>query len=93
MKRIGKKNMRKWISEWFDLPPDVAEEVPRLEMIGLSHLQVENHRGVLSFSPQELKLRMTEGYLTILGDHLKIKAITSDMVWVEGKMKGLKYTE
>jgi hypothetical protein len=31
--------MRKWASEWLDLPADVTEEVPRIEMIGSMRLQ------------------------------------------------------
>lgn len=82
--------MRKWASKWFDLPPDVTSDVPRIEMIGPFRLQVENHQGVEHFSSRELKLRINQGCLAITGDSLKIKAIYPEVVLVEGNIHELK---
>jgi sporulation protein YqfC len=83
--------MRKWASEWLDLPADVTEEVPRIEMIGSMRLQVENYREVERFHSEELKLKVKEGTLAIKGERLKIKAIYPDVVLIEGSIHELTY--
>lgn len=83
--------MRKWASEWFDLPPDVTSEVPRIEMIGPYRLQIENHQGVEHFSNQEIRLRLKKGFLVIVGEKLKIKVIYPEVVQIEGMIAELRY--
>lgn len=83
--------MRKWASDWFDLPPDVTSEVPRIEMIGPFRLQIENHQGVIHFSNREMKIKVSQGQLAIMGEKLKIKAIHPDVIWVEGTIHELRY--
>ncbi|MBA4493154.1 sporulation protein YqfC [Paenactinomyces guangxiensis] len=84
-------HMRKWASEWFDLPPDLTSEVPRIEMIGPFRLQVENHRGMYHFSNREIKLKIHQGSIIIAGENLMIKAIYPEVVLIEGTIHELRY--
>ncbi|WP_224749479.1 sporulation protein YqfC [Polycladospora coralii] len=83
--------MRKWATEWLDLPPDVTSDAPRIEMIGAHRLQIENHRGIQQFKDTELKLGVHGGALSIIGEQLKIRAIDSESIYIEGKIDQLKY--
>lgn len=92
MKRV-QTDMRKWASEFFDLPADVAQELPRVEMLGSSQCLVENYRDVEHFDPQRLTLKLKQGRLSIQGEKLKIKAIEPEMIWIEGQIDSLSYKE
>lgn len=59
-------------------------EMPRITMIGQLQIYIENHRGVLWFSNQELRLLLTKGQLLIRGQNLIIRAILPEEVLVEG---------
>lgn len=59
-------------------------EMPRITMIGQLQMYIENHRGVLWFSNQELRLLLTKGQLLIRGENLVIRAILPEEVLVEG---------
>lgn len=59
-------------------------EMPRITMIGQLQMYIENHRGVLWFSNQELRLLLTKGQLLIRGQNLVIRAILPEEVLVEG---------
>ena len=52
MMRVSRK-LRKWTATILDLPQDVALDLPRITMIGGLQLTVENHRGILHFSPHQ----------------------------------------
>jgi sporulation protein YqfC len=83
--------VRKWKEKWrrfatgvLDMPHDLTMEMPRITMIGQLQMYIENHRGVLWFSNQELRLLLTKGQLLIRGNNLVIRAILPEEVLVEG---------
>ncbi|AMA72356.1 MULTISPECIES: sporulation protein YqfC [Aneurinibacillus] len=83
--------MKKWSEKWrriatgvLDVPQDLTMEMPRITMIGQLQMYIENHRGVLWFSNQELRLLLTKGQLLIRGKNLIIRMILQEEVLVEG---------
>ncbi|KRF28099.1 sporulation protein YqfC [Paenibacillus sp. Soil787] len=85
---------RKWnlfTAKILDLPQDVVQDLPRITMIGNVQLYVENHRGVLHFSSENLKLELTKGTLEVFGKQLVIRAILSEEVFIEGLIDHVKY--
>lgn len=74
-----------------DLPQDVVHDLPRITMIGNVQLYIENHRGVLHFSSEQLKLQLSKGQVEVTGENLVIRAILSEEVFIEGLITGVKY--
>lgn len=90
MSRFVRK-IRKWTVDALDLPSDLVYDLPRLTLIGGQQLYIENHRGVVRFSSEELHLALSEGTLEVEGSGLIIKAIMPEEVVVEGRIFGIKY--
>ncbi|WP_078552777.1 sporulation protein YqfC [Bacillus alkalicellulosilyticus] len=90
MKRF-KQRMKKWITEGMDLPADVLMDLPRITMIGQLHIYIENHRGVLQFSNEELRLLLSQGQLLIKGEQFVIKTILPEELLLEGKIDQVIY--
>lgn len=88
MPRVSRK-LRKWTAAMLDLPQDVALDLPRVTMIGGIQLTVENHRGVIHFSPQSLRLAMERGEMEVSGEQLVIRSIGAEEVFVEGRILGV----
>ncbi len=91
MRFIG-QNMRKLTAELFDLPKDVVLNLPRVTLIGPLQMTIENHRGVVHFSESELRLRLIEGELKIVGEKLRIRTISKEDVFVEGKITDVSFS-
>jgi sporulation protein YqfC len=87
--RVSRK-LRKWTATILDLPQDVVLDLPRITMVGGLQLTVENHRGVLHFSPQSLRLAMDNGEVEVTGQDLIIRNIGAEEVFVEGKITGVQ---
>jgi len=79
--------LRKWIAKQLDLPEDVMMNLPRLTMVGQIHLYIENHRGLLSFSDSEIRVRLIRGQLLVKGSSLVIKAILPEELLLEGMIE------
>lgn len=90
MRRIRKK-LDQWTAGILDVPEDIAQDIPRLTMIGNLRVQIENHRGVLHFSEERLLLALSRGKLEITGSDLSIRTIMAEEVLVEGIIRGLEY--
>ncbi|HLO11922.1 MAG TPA: sporulation protein YqfC [Pseudoneobacillus sp.] len=89
-KRWGQK-VRKWMTEKMDLPQDVMMDLPRMTMIGQIHIYIENHRGLLAFSDQELRLLLKQGQLLVKGKGFVIKTILPEEILLEGKIDQVIY--
>jgi sporulation protein YqfC len=89
--RSFKKKLNEWTSQMIDLPPDVLHDIPRMTMIGNRQIYIENHRGIVRFSNEALKLAVSNGFLELHGSQLIICAITSEEILIEGLINELKY--
>ncbi|WP_100372390.1 sporulation protein YqfC [Bacillus sp. FJAT-45037] len=86
-----KQQMRVWMTKNMQLPADVMMDLPRITMIGQLHIYIENHRGVLRFSNQELRLLLKQGQLLIKGDQFVIKTILPEELLLEGRIDQVIY--
>lgn len=93
MRSFWGHKVRKLTSDLFDVPPDVALNVPRMTMVGSIQLYLENHRGVAHFSDQELRLKIDQGEIRILGRDLKIHAIYTEEVLIGGHIKSISFVD
>ncbi|MCZ8511174.1 sporulation protein YqfC [Paenibacillus filicis] len=85
------RRFNQWTAKLLDLPQDVVMDLPRMTLIGNMQLYIENHRGVLHFSSDELKLALSKGRLEVYGKQLVIRAILSEEVFIEGTIHDIKY--
>ncbi|HEX7056940.1 MAG TPA: sporulation protein YqfC [Bacilli bacterium] len=92
MRRL-RRQLSKWAGSMLDLPKDVIYDLPRITMIGNMQTYIENHRGVVRFSDQELELLLSKGKLAIRGSGLVMRAILPEEVFVEGRIDEVKYLD
>lgn len=85
--------LRKKATQILDLPQDVTMEMPRVTMIGSVHIYIENHRGVLRFTDNELRLLLTNGQLLVKGSTFVLRIILPEEVLLEGKIDEVRYLE
>lgn len=91
--RQWNRRLSKLTAKLLDLPQDVVLDLPRFTMIGNRQLYIENHRGVLHFSDESLKLALSQGNLEITGKQLVIRAILPEEVFIEGVISDIRYSE
>ena len=89
-KKWGQK-VRRMLTNTIDLPQDVMMNLPRITMIGQIHIYIENHRGLVAFSEQEVRLQLEQGQLSIMGEGLIIKTILPEEILLEGVIGSVNY--
>ena len=90
--KLGLK-VRRWMTEKMDLPQDVMMDLPRITMIGQIHIYIENHRGLLTFADNEVRLLLKQGQLLIKGEQFVIKIILPEEILLQGKVVEVIYLD
>ncbi|MGG4491813.1 sporulation protein YqfC [Metabacillus idriensis] len=93
MAKKWRQQVAKWISRTAEIPQDVMMDLPRITMIGQIHIYIENHRGLLTFTDNELRLLLKQGQLQIKGEAFVIKAILPEEILLQGKIDQVNYLE
>jgi len=72
------------------MPQDVVYDLPRLTMIGDRQLYIENHRGIVHFSNEKLRLALSKGEIEVTGSDLVIRTIWTEEIFVEGVITNIE---
>jgi len=73
------------------LPREAIGKTLRVVLMGRGSVLVERHRGVITYLPDQLKLRLENGYLEIRGHSLRIREYSAGDAAVEGVIDSLKF--
>ncbi|HHX87971.1 MAG TPA: sporulation protein YqfC, partial [Firmicutes bacterium] len=65
--------------------------LPRLTLVGNLQLLVENHRGVIAYSDQVIRIGVSNGELVVKGRELQIKNLYAEELMIKGVIEGLEY--
>ena len=71
-------------SQWLDLPGEALAGLPRLELVGDHELRMENYRGILSCSKEEIHVDGGKWVLRIRGRELLIRAMREHELLITG---------
>ena len=89
---MGKQeNFKTRISRIFDLPQDVILNLPKLSLTGNLDLVIENHRGIIKYTTESVKIRVYHGQVIVGGAELMIESIESDILAVTGQIADLSF--
>ncbi len=86
-----KGRVKKQFSELLEIPGDVMLDLPKIVLIGNIQLFIENHRGIIEYTPEVVRISVQEGELAVSGENLMLRNILPDELCVEGKIKSLSF--
>jgi sporulation protein YqfC len=94
---VRKTNKKKKIGSVFgsvfadvlEMPEELALDLPRITLVGNINLNVENHKGIISYSAREVRLRVSDGYLIARGSGFALRSINKTDIFLEGEISNL----
>ncbi len=81
--------MQSMFADALEVPEEIALDLPRVTLLGNISLEVENHKGIISYSAKEVRLRVNDGYLIARGNNFKLRSIRKTDVSLEGEINNL----
>lgn len=82
--------MRRMMTDVLEIPEDLALDLPRITLVGNINLNVENHKGIISYTADEVRLRVSDGYLIARGKGFSLRSISRTDVFLEGEINSLQ---
>jgi sporulation protein YqfC len=71
----------------FDLPKEVMIDIPKILIIGDRQITIENHRGLIQYTDNFIRICVSGGELIIKGNNLVIVTILSEEIKIAGLIK------
>lgn len=79
------------LGEKLDIPREAILDVPKITIISNTEVTIENHKGIMLFEREEIKIRTSIGTLSILGQDFEIIFIGGTTMVLNGKFKAVGY--
>ncbi|BAF59069.1 hypothetical protein PTH_0888 [Pelotomaculum thermopropionicum SI] len=89
--RDFKKKVKRQFSDFLEIPGDVVLDMPRITLVGNIQLLVENHRGIIEYTPEGVRISVGEGELAVTGENLALRNIIPDELCIEGVIRTLSF--
>lgn len=87
-----KKNyVKSKITESLDLPREIVMNLPVIKITGTSEVYVENHKGIIEYTNDSLRLNTTSGIIRIGGSNFSIKEISQESIIISGDIDTLEF--
>ncbi len=83
------RGLKQQVADFLDLPGDIMLNLPKVSLLGNLQMVVENHRGILKFSPEAIHISINGGELIISGRELRLRSVFAEEIYVEGEIKSI----
>ncbi len=91
MRRKRLDSVKSKVSDMFDLPKDITLNLPRISMTGNNQMLIENHKGVIEYTPERIRINSTIGVIRLQGTEMNLRNIAADDIMVTGGIKSIEF--
>lgn len=83
--------IKETLSNALELPKDIILDVAKVTLIGSNNITVENHKGILEYNEDQIRVNTGSGILVIMGSKLNIKSILQEEITITGEINSVGY--
>ncbi len=82
---------REILVEKLELPKDVILNLPKITILGDEEITIENHKGIILFERNIIKINTKVKVIDIEGENFEILYIGDSTITISGKFKSISY--
>lgn len=91
MKEERLTRMKENISDALEIPKDILLDLPKITFIGNLQVNIENHKGIIEYENDNIRVKMKNGIIKVTGMDLAIKTIISEEIIISGKIASIDF--
>ena len=84
-------NAKEVLANRLDFPKEIMLDLPRITVTGDNEIDIENHKGIMSFEEYEVKINSKVGFIVIKGKRFEILFIGGTTISISGTFKSISY--
>ncbi len=81
------------LSEILELPKDIVLDLPRITLVGNLQIYIENHKGIIEYTKQRIRISTKSGVLRITGKNMVIRIIVTEEIVITGDISSIEFVE
>lgn len=86
------EKLKEKISSVLSIPGEVIADVPRIIFDSNKRVYIENFKGISEYSDECIRINTFNYIITLSGEKLEMKSMTSDDVTIEGIIKTVEFS-
>ena len=87
----SRKGIREKFTEILELPKELVLNTFRLTMVGNGDVMIQNHKGIMEFGCERVRVSTGSGIVKITGSNLLIREITSEDIIISGIIESIEF--
>ncbi|SCX94010.1 sporulation protein YqfC [Alkaliphilus peptidifermentans] len=87
------EEIKKTIADILELPQDIVLDLPKITMVGNLQLYVENHKGIVEYSSNRVRIFTKCGVLRVIGKNLLLKNIVLEEIVIVGEIREVEFDD
>lgn len=84
------ENVKFNLSEALELPIDIMMDLPKLTVVGNMEASLLNHKGIIEYTKEIIRINTKSGVFKIVGENLEIKTIFSEEIIIIGLIENIE---
>ena len=72
------------LTDALELPLDVALDLPKITILGDKKVDISNHKGIIEYTSELIRINSKIGIIKIIGKSMKIKNIFLEEINIDG---------
>lgn len=89
----GNDGIKRNLAEILELPKDIILDLPKIIMIGNLQIYIENHKGILEYTGEKIRVNTKNGVLRIMGRNLMLKNIVTEEIIIVGEINQVEFID
>lgn len=85
------ENVKRTLSEKLDISKDIILEVPKITIIGKEEITIENHKGIIVFEKNIIRVNTKIRVIKIVGENFEIIYIGESTLSIKGEFISIEY--
>lgn len=81
------------LSEILELPKDIVLDLPKITMIGNLQIYIENHKGIIEYSKERIRINTRRGVIRIIGKNMYIRTIITEEIIIVGEIETIEFID
>ncbi|MEW6623568.1 MAG: sporulation protein YqfC [Bacillota bacterium] len=81
-KKVGES-----MADILDLPKEVLMDVAKITIVGSRQVTIENHKGIIQYTSEKMRISVGEGEVIICGKDMVIKSIAPEEINISGTVQ------
>ncbi|MFZ5596856.1 MAG: sporulation protein YqfC [Bacillota bacterium] len=86
-----KKRVKRQVSDILEIPSDIIMDLPKVVMVGDIQLFIENHRGIVEYTEECVRVSVGDYELEVTGERMVLKNLLPEEIFLEGKIKSVRF--